>query len=196
MYETFGVQNHQPIEAFEIIQNGKIPVAKSTLYLADDSNTAWALIEEIVNWTNQQFAKNNGAFGDIPICALQLYCVSHYYHFVRDIGHEGFVKATYNKSDEIWPYVLAGFINMNAIDYIDIFQQMVDWTARNIDGNINIENSMAFYDELDSLDNKFEALNTITPFSNIATKWVKTWDNVEIIPDNLSDFAKDVVNAA
>lgn len=196
MYEVFGVQNYNTSEIMYDVASGNIPVAQSTLYLSENSVSAWVLIEEIINWTNRKFTKSNGHNDGIPISALQLYCASHYYYYIRGVGHNAFIKATYNKSDEIWPYVLAGFLNMGAIEYIEVFQQMVDWAARNIDDDSNIENSMAFTEELESLDYKFEALNLMNPYCEIATKWIKTWDNIEIIPDRLSDITPHVVNAA
>lgn len=196
MYEIFGVQNYNPLETICDSANGMIPISQSTLYLSENSISAWALIEEIINWTNQQFTKSNGQYGDIPVNALQLYCASHYYYYVSDLGHESFLKATINKADEIWPYILAGFLNMNAKEYIEVFQQMVDWSARNIDDSNAIENSMAFFEELEVLDYKFEALNLMTPYCEITTNWVKTWDNIEIIPDGLRHITQDVVNAA
>ncbi len=196
MYEIFGVQNYNPSEINNDCPNGKIPIKQSTLFLAQNSVSAWALIEEIINWTNKEFAKSNGQSTDIPICALQLYCASHYYYYVRDMGHIAFVKATIAKSDEIWPYVLAGLLNMNAVEYIEVFQQMVDWVARNFDEDKTEENAIPYFEELDLLNYKFEGLNLIKPYCETATKWIKTWDNIEIIPDNLCDVAHHVVNAA
>jgi hypothetical protein len=177
-------QNTKEIECGENAQSKKkLLIPYSTYLLSQDEDTAWALVEVIVNWVDHEYSISNNRNNSIPLCAVQLYCANHYYCHVRDLGHKGFIKETTNKAGQIWPFVLAGLMNMKADNFVSIFREMADWVSQNIDVAAAIENNDESIIELLSLDAKFELAHMQSPFHSLATNWIKQWSDIEIISD-------------
>ena len=189
MYSVFGrkVRLDEPIASHE---DNYIIIPKSTYELANDPDTAWVLVEIIVNWVDNSFAKNGGNGNNIPLRALQLYCANHYYSFVQNGGHRDFIKASAHKAGQVWPFILAGLLAMNAKEHANIFQEMADWVSRNVDEAVDIEKDGEHLLELFVFDGKFEALEINSPFCFFANEWISQWSELKIMDD--IEFRKEM----
>ncbi len=192
MYSVFGrlPRLEEPIASHE---DDHIIIPKGTYELAKDPDTAWVLVEIIVNWVDNCFAKNGGNINKIPLCALQLYCANHYYSYVQLGGHRDFIKASAHKAGQIWPFILAGLLAMNAKEHAIIFQEMADWVSRNVDEAVDIEKDGEHLLELFVLDGKFESVDINFPFCQFASEWIATWPELKLMDDD--EFLKEMAIA-
>lgn len=179
MYTIFG-RTPNDLSNILLEDNDKIRVRLSTYGLLASPENSWALIETVINWVDCRFVQNKSE-EKIPVQALQLYCANHYYSMVKTDGHAEFLIQTIHRAREVWPFVLAGLMAMGASRHARLFQKMADWVSIHPElalGDENFENS-----DVQELDQIFAKLDDQNAFNILATRWIETWPNFEIIDD-------------
>ncbi len=179
MYAIFG-RTPKDMSNILLEDSDKIRVRLSTYALLADPENSWALIETVINWIDSRFAQNIDR-DSIPVCALQLYCANHYYSMVKIDGHASFLSQTLHKAREIWPFVLAGLMSMGASRHARLFQKMSDWVS--INPGLAIDGELSDNEEVKELDELFAKLDDQNAYNILATKWIESWPNFEIIDD-------------
>lgn len=180
MYTVFG-RTPKNFANILLEDNDKIRVRLSTYGILADPENSWALIETVINWVDCRFVQNQSE-DTIPVQALQLYCANHYYSMVKIEGHASFLYQTIHKAREVWPFVLAGLMAMGATRHARLFQKMADWVAINPEAAISNDNEAN--SEMTNLDENFAKIDDQNAFNILATKWIETWPNFEVIDDD------------